>query len=302
MNHQIELRQQALNALYKRDTQKICCSYSYFARYLAECVYDRFGILDDVPYSFNFPAYTSLGVIEASKERAHEIGSCFIAWSGGVDSSFLVSLYISEGIPVEILYDNMAVTTSPDFLDVLKNQADVNSKVILHKADSLNDFTKVRGLVTGDVVDTLLFPSPLGMQNHFNGKYENSLIRRYGVSDGERLAGVINDYGKLFDKPVVTENDVIRLFSWSCLYYPHREAFYHMIGGNESLIPFFDTQIFTDISWSSYWDSRLETNNKVVFREFIAKVFGEYVSQKVPWQRSSYTRLLRNVRFELQKR
>ena len=302
MDHQIELRQQALNALYKRDTQKICCSYSYFARYLAECVYDRFGILDEVPYSFNFPVYTSLGVIEASKKRAHELGPSPIAWSGGVDSSFLVSLFVAERIPVEVVYNDMAVATSRDFLKVLQKESAQNKKVVLHEVSSLEAFKNTDRLVTGDVVDTLLFPSPLGMQNHFNGKYEDALIRRYGISDGERLIGVINDYGKLFDKPVVTEDDVVRLFSWSCLYYPHREAFYHMIGGNESLIPFFDTQTYADISWSSYWDSRLETNNKVVFREFIAKVFGNYVSQKVPWQRSSYTRLLRNVRFELQKR
>lgn len=296
MEDKIGLRQEALNLLYRRDTQKICCSYSYFARYLSECVYDRFGILDDIPYSFKLPSYTSLGVIDAARQRAHEIGPCPLSWSGGVDSSFLVSLYVSEGIPVEVLYDDMAVTTSSDFLDVLEKESAVNNKIVLHKVDGLEGFKNAAGLVTGDVVDTLLFPSPLGMQNHFGGSYKDSLISRYGASEGERLIGVITGYGRVLDKPVVSGDDVVRLFSWGCLYYPHREAFYHMIGGNESLIPFFDTQVFTDISWSSYWDSRLATDNKAVFREFIAKVFGSYVSGKVPCQRSSYKRLLRNVR------
>lgn len=297
MKSQAELRQDALNLLYPRDTQRICCSYSYFARYLSECIYDRFGILDNVPHAFNMPSYTPLGVVEAAAARAHELGPSPIAWSGGVDSSFLVSLFVAEGIPVEVVYNDMAVATSQDFLKALQKESAQNKKVVLHEVSLLEAFKNTDRLVTGDVVDTLFFPSPQGMQNHFNGNYKDDLVHRYGKLVGDRLVSSVISYAERFDKPCVTSEDVVRLFSWSCLYYPHREAFYHMIGGNDSLIVFFDTQIFTDISWSSYWDSRLATNNKAVFRDYIAKVFGNFVSQKVPWQRSFYTRLLRNVRF-----
>lgn len=300
MTNILSLRQQARLKLYPRDTQRICCSYSYFARYLSECVYDRFGILDKIPYRFSLPEFTSENVIDASKKRAHEIGRCSISWSGGVDSSFLIVLFVSEGIPVDIVYNENALETSSDFYDVLYRKSQSNSKIALRKMNSLEEFCTVNNLVTGDVVDTLLFPSPAGMQNHFEGGYRNSLVTRYGKTEGERLISIIEEYGKKIGKPVETDDDVVRLFSWICLYYSHREAFYHMIGGNELLIPFFDTQIFTNISYSSYWNSRLKTDNKKVFRDFISEKFGSDVGQKVPWQRSFYPRLVRNVRFDLQ--
>lgn len=300
MSDVLDLRQQARLKLYPRDTQRICCSYSYFARYLSECVYDRFGILDSVSYSFRLPLFTNMDVIEAARQRAQEIGRCSISWSGGVDSSFLTALFISEGIPVTIVFNENALEFSSDFYKVLRKESLSNPKVTLRQIDRLEDFRTVDNLVTGDVVDTLLFPSPAGMQNHFEGGYKYSLVNRYGKTEGERLICVIEEYGKKIGKPVKTDDDVIRLFSWSCLYYPHREAFYHMIGGNELLIPFFDTQVFTDISYSSYWDSRLATDNKKVFRDFISEKFGFEVGDKIPWQRSFYLRLIRNVRFDLQ--
>lgn len=300
MSDVLSLRQQARLKLYPRDTQRICCSYSYFARYLAECVYDRFGIFDFVPYSFRLPSFTDADVIEASRQRAHEIGRSSISWSGGVDSSFLSALFISEGIPVTIVFNENALATSPDFYEVLRKESLGNPKVTLRSINGLEDFRTIDNLVTGDVVDTLLFPSPQGMQNHFEGGFKHSLVSRYGRAEGERLIGIIEEYGRKIGKPVATDDDVVRLFSWGCLYYPHREAFYHMIGGNELLVPFFDTQLFTDISYSSYWDSRLVTDNKKLFRDFITEKFGSDVGNKVPWQRSFYPRLVRNVRFDLQ--
>lgn len=288
----ILLRQEAYRKLYPRDSQRICTAYSCFARTFADCIYDRFGIIDDVPKPFRMPVYTDADVVEESFKRVRELGPCNIAWSGGVDSSFLIACFIHEGVDFKVCYNDVAEGSAPKLLAWLNQK-----KIELKKITELKNFAKQRKLVTGDVVDTLLFPSPAGMQNYAPGKdIFKALVNRYGNSDGERLIELIKDLGRRFDRSVDTNENIVRLLSWICLYYAHREAFYHMIGGNDDLICFFDTQVFTDISYSRYWNNRLALDNKTIFRRVLYDVFGK-ISGEINWQRSFYYRTVRNIRF-----
>lgn len=194
----------------------------------------------------------------------------------------------------------MAENTAPELLKYLQGENRYTGSYSLVRVENLSDFNNFSPLVTGDVVDTLLFPSPQGMQNHFGNKgWKSCLVSRYGSYEGERLIGVVEDYSRLLKRPCRSDEDVIRLFSWSCLYYAHREAFYHMIDGDYWVLPFFDTQEFTDISYTSFWDSRLGTDNKKIFRDYMVDVFGEGVTEKIFCSRSFYPRISRKIRFSL---
>lgn len=102
------------------------------------CVYDWFGLLDNVPFPFRLPEYTSLGLLEASTVKAHSLGPRPLAWSGGVNSSFLVSLYVAERIPIEVLYDDTAAASSPALLATLEKLAATDPKLELHRVGSLD--------------------------------------------------------------------------------------------------------------------------------------------------------------------
>lgn len=292
-NKQRELQRQAYQKLYLRDSQRICTTYSYFARYLSDCIYDRFGILDKVPIPYRLPHYSSADVISESIKRCHELDNVNIAWSGGVDSSFLVACYYNENMNFRVCYNDVAVESVPGLLKKF-NELGIKLKYI----KNLKEYSKLNRLITGDVVDTLFFPSKSGMQNHsYGGDIKKAFSYRYGKDEGERLVALIEGYGRIFQKPVKTDDDIVRLMSWSCLYYAHREAFYHMIGGSEKLIPFFDTDVFNDISWTQYWNERGWKNDKMIFRKFLKKVFGD-CTEPLCVQRSSYYRICRNIRFE----
>lgn len=64
-------------------------------------VFDMFGYLDDNPV-FDFPKVTSNDFIGLSLKRAREIGNCTVAWSGGVDSTFLLACFVHEGIEPDL--------------------------------------------------------------------------------------------------------------------------------------------------------------------------------------------------------
>lgn len=289
----LSIQQSAYLNLYPRKTQRICASYSYFARYLSDCIYDRFGFLDDVFNPYRLPVYTDSDVISESLKRVNELDNVNIAWSGGIDSSFLVACYYHENKNFTICYNDEAVGSAPDLLALFEKIG-----LRLRYIKNVKSFSKLNRLVTGDVVDTLFFPSKSGMQNHAQaGDIKKSLVQRYGINEGEFLISLIDDYGKRLSKPVKTDDDIVRLMSWGCLYYAHREAFYHMIGGSENVIPFFDTEVFNDISWSQYWNERAWINNKSIFRRFLLNVFG-VVTEGLYIQRSHYYRCVRNIRFE----
>lgn len=290
---QIDVQREAYMKLYPRDSQRICTTYSYFARYLYDCIYDRFGILDKVPFPYRMPQYSDADVVSESLERCCKLDNVNIAWSGGIDSSFLVACYYYQNLNFRVCYNDMAVAYAPDLLNKLKKIG-----IELKYIKNLKDYGRLNRLVTGDVVDTLFFPSKSGMQNHsYGGDIKTAFVYRYGRDEAERLIALIEDYGRRFHKPVNIDDDIVRLMSWSCLYYAHRDAFYHMIGGSEKLIPFFDTDVFNDISWTQYWNERSWKNDKLIFRNFLKKVFGD-CTEPLCVQRSLYYRVCRNVRFE----
>lgn len=261
-----------------RDSAKILGSFNYLARKFPNLVWDRFGILDKVSGADFLPSYTKFGLIDAALMRVHELGPRYIAWSGGIDSSFIVACYIHEKVPFSILYNNMSTADawSEHFLKYFKLKG-----IECLYMSKLSDYAAVDGVITGDGADILFAPencdlfinSPKTLSGRNLG-IEEALSFIYS-DDGERLFSLIVSYGRKLNRSIKTDIDISRLVQWGCFYYFKRDYFRVITGADaRNMTPFFNTRTFSNISYSQYWDARYDNGHKKLQRKFISKVFG----------------------------
>lgn len=64
-------------------------------------IFDMFGYLDNNPV-FNYPKESGSNFLDLCLRRALKLGSCTIAWSGGIDSTFLLACFACQGIKVDV--------------------------------------------------------------------------------------------------------------------------------------------------------------------------------------------------------
>ncbi len=63
-------------------------------------IFDMFGVIDDNGI-FELPKKVGDSFLDVCFRRAAELGSCTIAWSGGIDSTFLLAVFAYLNIPVK---------------------------------------------------------------------------------------------------------------------------------------------------------------------------------------------------------
>lgn len=278
-----------VSGISNRSSSKILGCFVYLARKFPNLVWDRFGIIDDNISSIPFPRYTNMSLLEGSYKRAQELGSIDIAWSGGIDSSFIAAVYKDLGIPFRILYNDESLKSEAgQVLYKLFRKNNVECIGI----DNIKGYSLYPKVITGDGADILFAPgkgdlfvdSPILMRGIRLSIYET--LKYVYPSEADFLYEQIRLYGLKLGRPIDTDIDISRLMQWGCLYYFKRDYFRVITGSDvQKMIPFFDTSYFCDISYSSFWKSRYEDGLKKIQRKYISKVFAD---------RSLYSLLIRN--------
>lgn len=299
--------------------------------------YDRFGILDPGCKSFELPKEDHTSFLDACLERAENISrgrEIRIAWSGGIDTTFILALFKSIGVKVRIIRfrDDSRIHCVEDgysmpekLLRFVKRKYDYEE--IISKDVPVFD----GNTYTGCLADALFFPTQAVkggwvykkssgfILSKVNSNFHEWQIERaaelpdLSIAEWCRLDGngrikatkdelmfdrqkgvpeqiVFSDeeierfeyYAGLFGKPVNTNWRIVRLVNFCFSYY--RFLCEHPFPDKEESRSFFDTQKFTDIAWTQYWDdNRYYPPDKSVEVNFIKKVFGTDFGVRKNW-------------------
>lgn len=324
------------NRLSARLVQKIGNCYKQL---FDELYYDRFGILDLGCKSFDLPKENHTDFLRACLERAESLSKnsdICIAWSGGIDTTFILALFKSIGKPVRVIHylDSSRIRDiemgfyMPEKLwQMVKRKYDYEE--ISSRASAIFD----GNTYTGCLADALFFPTQA-----VKGGWIYRQVPRWGFGSGivslgfnewqikcasklpdlsisewcrlkgngrlntsedellyDSMKGIPRDiwftdeeiarfesYAELFGKPVDTNWRIVRLVNFCFSYY--RFLCEHPFPDKEGLKSFFDTQRFTDIAWTQYWDdNRFYPPDKSVEVNFIKKVFGTDFGVRKNW-------------------
>lgn len=278
-----------VSGISNRSSSKILGCFVYLARKFPNLVWDRFGIIDDNSFAESLPRYTNTSLFEAVNKRVKDFDVPYIAWSGGIDSSYIVAAFIANNRDFKVLYNEQSVISSAGkvIFDCLKQ-----SGVECIFMDRLSDYSGYSTVLTGDGADILFSPgnadlfidSPILSRGIRLSVYD-TLKYVYPV-EADHLYGQIVLYSSRLNRSINNDVEISRLMQWGCFYYFKRDYFRVITGADANkMIPFFDTTLFKDISYSSFWNSRYENGHKQLQRKYISKVFGN---------RSLYSLLIRN--------
>lgn len=310
-----------------------------YKRFFDGYYYDRFGILDPGCKSFDLPKEDHTSFLDACLERAESISrgrNIRIAWSGGIDTTFILALFRSLDVQVKVIH----------YLDE-KRCEDIASgyympaklwKMVRHKYE----YEEIRSrsipvfdgnTYTGCLADALFFPTQavkggwvyrkmnrgnvpmqcigldynewqierarklpnlslvewcrLSGNGRLNTSTEEALVDHIKGIPGEILFSEdeirrVERFAELFGKPIDTNWRIVRLVNFCFAYY--RFLCEHPFIDKEQSKSFFDTQKFTDIAWTQYWDDNsFYPPDKSVEVEFIKKVFGTDFGVRKNW-------------------
>lgn len=303
--------------------------------------FDRFGILDSGTKYFDLPKEDHTDFIDACLERADELSKVpdlRIAFSGGVDTTFLLALFKAVGKEIKLIHFD-----KDDFATKNDNALYV-SKKIMRFANENYDFTVTRdskehvfdgATYTACLADGLFFPTQAvkggweyirdtnmvstGIELLANNKFKewkihspaklpnltvegwcrlsgNGRIRRTKeIDEYDGYRGIpkeinfyeeeiesIKKYASLFHKPMDSNWSIVRLINFCFCYYQF--LFEHPFEDKVNTKSFFDTQKFTNIAWTQYWDAnKFYPPDKSVEYKFIRKVFGTDFGVRKNW-------------------
>lgn len=282
----------------KRDSAKILGCINYLARKFPLLVLDRFGILDTNPSASRLPKITSLNLIDYSLTHADmfNIRKPTVCWSGGIDSTFIVACLLHQNVAFNIAYNTESIAESwgEEILTKLESK-----KISCIKMKTLLNYAELDYCITGDGADILFSPSKMDLfinspKNEFGGCMSISEALDYvypDSADENSLYVKLLDYGKKLRRDTLDDFALSRLINWGAFYYFKRDYFRAVTGAKkEHMISFFDTDVFMDISYSSYWDALYEDDCKYDRRKFIASVFGKSLFSKIKRNPSPYLR------------
>lgn len=302
--------------------------------------FDRFGILDSGAKKFDLPKEDHTDFINACLERADELRNVpdlRIAFSGGVDTTFLLALFRAIGKDVKLVHFDR------DDLVAKKEEALYVSKKIMRFARENYDFTVTKdrqepifdgSTYTACLADGLFFPTQAvkggweyirgtkmistgivpsnnnfkEWQIHSPAKLPNltiegwcrlpgnGRIRRTRELDNydvlreipqdiiffEEEIEKLKNYASMFHKRLDSNWSIVRLINFCFCYYQF--LFEHPFEDKVNTKSFFDTQKFTNIAWTQYWDAnKFYPPDKSVEYKFIRRVFGTDFGVRKNW-------------------
>ena len=243
-------------------------------------VNDRFGSLNDgsefymcgrKDNIFNIQSYIGTEFKNMCEWRIKEILNIsysenkpiYIMWSGGCDSTLIVSLFgmfldRNKRKDIIILYDYTGIEKYPQFFNkIVKDGFSV--------LDTKNDYNKIiepssKGiLVSGFNGDEIIF-NRFGYNNSFNDSkisYKDK-FRRIANSLGcyKNVDFYLNDienYSKLLGIDIFSFSDLFYMFEFGCKYSIQKEKLNATLSNPENHIAFFDTNYFNSYWYYSYY-------------------------------------------------
>lgn len=279
----------------------------------ASFCHDMFGVLEPEEKLFDFPELDKTNLIDASLERAREIGPCTIAWSGGIDSSFVLACFVYNNIPVKtITFLHPGCHIRQNVFDYVKNRfgnyAIDPSRII---ENGYYDEPKIQitkrndiEIVTGSWSDALFFPNQRlkgEMKWTFDSNYKrivtysskpfiglsqlmrNAKDKDKRVFSEDEISRVI-EYSKKFRYPLKTNIDIARFLSFISIMPVY--LYDNPLRYSPKMIPFFRTQKFINIAYSQFWYANRDMNypkDKKILLEFIHEVFGKKFVVTTNW-------------------
>lgn len=247
------------------DLITIIKSYRIYGEFHEYCdsVLDRFGCWNSKPLH-PIPHYTDNTLEKCSLERAKDLGYKNILWSGGIDSTFIICAYIKAKVPFSVVCDNRSLRDGTMFYEWLLKQ---NINII--KFDSICEAYEFENLVHGDVADQLFSPDEkrrtiLSDNISF---YDNMA----SLAGRDRLYEQVIKYGKLLNKPLDTNDRIVRLLNFGNMYIHGRDELHYIIFPMYKITAFFDTNEFNNIAYTQYWDRSI-IDDKPEMHRFICDV------------------------------
>ena len=240
---------------------KVYRNITPFHRYCNK-IKDRFGYWGTKIHKL--PVYTDNTLINCSLCRVKELGFRKILWSGGIDSTFIICSYIKAHTPFVVYCDKRSINDGTLFFEWMKLN---NIPIVLY--DDIVEVYRERQLLHGDVADLLFSPDEerRTIINNSLSFYDNMIH----IPDRDRLYQQILDYGKLLNKPVETNQDIIRLINFGAMYFHGRDELHYIIFPTHRIESFFDTQEFNNIAYSQFWHRSVK-DDKPEMHRFICEV------------------------------
>ena len=246
----------------KKDLIKIIKSYRdiHTLHKYSNLICDRFGYWNNIQIH-KLPIYTNNTLEKESLKRAIELGPKKILWSGGIDSTFIICNYIKSNIDFIVYCDNQSIQDGGMFYEwMLKNN------IKIKKFNNIFECWKENDLLHGDIADQLFSPDEkrrTTLSNDIN--FFKNLEYMYS-KDYNKLVEEIIEYGKLLNKPVDTNDHIIRLINWGSMYFFGRDEIHYFIFPKYRIESFFDTPEFNNIAWTQYWDRSIEDDKPEMHR------------------------------------
>lgn len=238
-------------------------------------IFDRFGILTNkpnLPYIFkdySAPQHTDKSLITICKERAQGIGKINLAWSGGIDSTFVLAIYKDLGLDINVIY----VDLGKEINEQLKNYVSNNFNLQIKKPDELSDDK----IYTGACAD-ILFDS---VARRNGGKVvNNGVVKLIDLPNPPYEGGIrwLDDYANYLGVKLETQEDILRIvvLCFKFYFYCYSNGVPSILGTNQE--SFFDTQEFTDYAFTNCWHRQglreTDVTYKKIQKNYIAEVFG----------------------------
>lgn len=247
------------------DLITIIKSYRIYGEFHEYCdsVFDRFGYWN-TEQIHSIPIYTDNTLEKCSLQRSKELGYKNILWSGGIDSTFIICVYIRAKIPFSVVCDNSSIRDGTLFYKWLLKQG-----VNIIKFENICEAYAFEDLLHGDVADLLFSPdekrrTTLPDDISF---YDNMAT----IPDRDRLYNQVLEYGKHLAKPTDNNEHIIRLLNFGSMYFHGRDELHYVIFPRHKITSFFDTDEFNNIAYTQYWD-RTVLDDKPEMHRFICDV------------------------------
>lgn len=239
-------------------------------------VYDQFGYFDkETPLPIKRPPRTdNTPLVDVCKERARQLGNVNIAWSGGIDSTFVLAVFKSLNIDVTVVhFTDIDTDVNKNLLDYVKANFTVIEKTL---SEWLARNEKVYTSAGADVLFNSEARPPRAelLIRYSNGNTEKVLkpIIEFNVTDNDLIA-----YGEYLGVDVVTNLDALRVLTLGCKFWHNAYNWgvpMDKLGRNQE--SFFDTERFMDIAFTQYFERQCLVNPpKTEEREFIKEIFGD---------------------------
>lgn len=244
-------------------------------------IFDRFGIIpcDYKPDGYLFkdftpPQNTTKTLVEIAKERALSLGNIDLAYSGGIDGTFILAVYKSLDIPIRLVTVDRSFSAPEPLIKYLNSNCDV----VVFKEGVTTWNTKIFTGSGSDVLFDSLARRNGGVTFSIEGGKLVRTIQDLPNPPYEQEIPWLNDYALKLGVKLKTQNDVLRLVMLCFKYYHYcyNMGVVKLFGTNQE--SFFDTQEFTDYAFTNCWDRQGlvigAPNYKRIQLDFISSVFG----------------------------